>query len=69
MKKGVSERLKKELAKEHACFVLITCGKPSEEGNMQVELSYEGDVALAAYLVQGAQSYLDEQQEEQPKYG
>ncbi len=64
MKKGVSERLMKELAKEHACFVLITCGKPSEEGDMQVELKYEGDLALAAYLIQGAQNYMDEQQDD-----
>lgn len=68
MKKGVSERLMKELAKENACYVLITCRKPTEEGEMQVEFNYEGDVALASYLLQGAQAYMDEQQEENQAY-
>lgn len=48
----------KLLQKEHACYVLITCGNPSSEGKMEVELTYEGDPCLAAYLLESAQGFL-----------
>jgi hypothetical protein len=63
MKEDNQKRVKKNLNKNHACYLLITCDKPSEDGNMQVEMTYEGDVALASYLLQGAQSIIDEQEE------
>jgi hypothetical protein len=47
------------LLQDNACYVLITCGKPSEDGKMQVEMIYEGDVSLAAYLIESAQGLLD----------
>ncbi len=47
------------LSQENACYVLITCGQPSEDGKMQVEMIYEGDVSLAAYLIESAQGLLD----------
>ncbi len=47
-------RMKKRLREQHACYVLITCQEPSSDGEMQVEMSYEGDEALAAYLVESA---------------
>lgn len=56
----VPHHLKKILAKNNACYILITCGKPSKNGDMQVEMSYEGDVFLASYLIENAQSVLDE---------
>jgi hypothetical protein len=61
MKNDVRERIKKALAKDHACYVLITCKKAQADGRMDVELDYEGDEALAAYLIQGAQNYLEEE--------
>jgi hypothetical protein len=39
--------------------VLITCGQPAADGKMQVEMIYEGDVSLAAYLIESAQGVLD----------
>lgn len=48
-------------AKKHVCYVLITCEAPSDDGEMHVEMTYEGDATLAAYLLQGAQSFIDEQ--------
>ncbi len=48
--------IQRALEKEHACYVLITCSNPSEKGEMQVELSYEGDEGLASYLLESAQS-------------
>jgi hypothetical protein len=60
MKRDEEDRIKKTLAKNHACYVLITCGEPTLDGNMEVKMSYEGDVALASYLLQGAQNIIDE---------
>lgn len=60
MKRDVQDRIKKTLAKNHACYVLITCDQPSIGGNMEVQMSYEGDAALASYLLQGAQTIIDE---------
>lgn len=62
MKRDVQKLLKSTLAKKHVCYVLITCDAPSEDGHMQVEMTYEGDATLAAYLLQGAQSFIDEQE-------
>lgn len=50
---------KKELPEEGACYVLITCGEPSQDGKMQVEMTYQGDPLLAAYLVESAQQFID----------
>jgi hypothetical protein len=52
------------LAKKHACYVLITCDSPTVEGKMNVEMSYEGDPALASYLLQGALEYIDDHEQE-----
>ena len=58
-RKDSFQKIKKELSKKNACYVLITCSEPSMEGNMEVELSYEGDESLAAYLVDSAQTIFD----------
>ena len=58
MQKGVGG----PLAKKPICYVLITCDAPSEDGNMNVQMSYEGDATLAAFLLQGAQWFMDEQE-------
>lgn len=59
MKNNVHEEVRKKLSDQTACYVLITCGEPSESGEMNVELSYDGDPVLAEYLIQGAQNYFD----------
>ncbi|BBI17234.1 hypothetical protein DB42_CE00160 [Neochlamydia sp. EPS4] len=64
MKSNKQKQLYDTLAKNHACYVLITCDKPVEDGNMQVQMTYEGDASLVAYLLQGAQSFIDEKEEE-----
>ncbi len=45
--------------KKASCYVLITCGEPNAEGKMDVEMTYEGEPVLAAYLLENAQSILD----------
>ncbi len=62
MENEAHKRIKKLLAKDYAGFVLITCKTPSAKGQMEVEMSYEGDPVLASYLLEGAQGYLDEEE-------
>jgi len=59
------KEIKESLGKSHACYVLITCEEPTEDGDMQVQMTYEGDANLASYLLQGAQSLIDDQVEAQ----
>ncbi len=66
MKENSRKHLQEALDKNPSCYVLITCGQPSEDGQMQVEMTYHGDAALASYLLQGAQLFID--QDEQDTY-
>lgn len=54
------DRIKEELGQQHECYVLITCSSPSNKGEMQVEMSYQGDTGLAAFLVDNASQIFDE---------
>lgn len=65
MKSKVDKEIRDKLAKRHACYVLITCDTPSKDGHMNVEMTYEGDPVLAAYLLEGAQSRFTEIEVEQ----
>jgi hypothetical protein len=58
--KDSDKSIKARLAKSHTCYVLLTCDGPEEDGQMQVEMSYEGDPVLASYLLQGAQTIIDD---------
>jgi len=53
------DNIKKNLKKNNACYVLITCSEPSKDGKMDVELNYSGDDNLASYLVDGAQDVFE----------
>ena len=57
------KRIKEKLGKNNVCYVLITCAEPADNGDMEVEMTYEGDAALACYLLQGAQNLIEEQEE------
>lgn len=63
MRRDKEQRIKETLAKNHDCYVLITCDGPTEQGQMQIEMTYEGDATVASYMLQGAQSYMNEQEE------
>lgn len=65
MSKNSRKHLQEVLTKDLACYVLITCGQPSEDGQMQVEMTYQGDAALAAYLLQGAQLCMSSEEEQE----
>lgn len=60
MTHDTEENIKKTLAKNHACYVLITCDEPTIDGEMNVKLSYEGPSDLASYLLHGAQTIMEE---------
>lgn len=57
------KHLKKVLDQDPSCYILITCSQLSEEGEMQVEMTYQGDSLLATYLLQEAQSFFDLEEE------
>ncbi len=59
MKRGVDKAIKDRLAKNHLCFVLLTCNS-KQDGNIEAELTYDGDPVLASYMLQNAQSIIDE---------
>lgn len=48
-----------ETSDKEICYVLIKCKQPNEKGDMQVEMTYEGDPILASYLIETAQGMID----------
>lgn len=61
MNRNVHKLIGQKLSKSSVCYVLITCEEAAADGNMQVEMTYEGDATLASYLLHGAQIAIDEQ--------
>ena len=59
METDVHEDYKELLVGKYAGYVLITCDSSDMKGEMQVQMSYEGDPDLIAYLLQGAKSFVD----------
>jgi len=59
VKKVTKKEVTDYLQDHHNCYVLITCSSPSKKGEMKVEMSYEGDQDLAAYLLQSAQFQIE----------
>lgn len=56
----MNEHITETLSENHPCYVLITCGKPKLNGQIEVEMTFGGDPVLAAYLVQSASSIMEE---------
>lgn len=65
MNRNVHKLIGQKLSKSCVSYVLITCEEANADGDMQVEMTYEGDAALASYLLQGAQNAIDEQEDEE----
>lgn len=57
--KGLRVSKQKILKEDQACCIVITCGQPSADGKMSVEMTYEGDPLLASYLLENAQGFID----------
>ena len=60
-KKEIQTILKRRKKGKTICYVLITCSEPTEEGTVEVEMQYDGDRTLAAYLIKSAQGVLEEE--------
>ncbi len=59
-----AKHVKKKVQKEdRACYIEITCGQPSEDGKLVVEMTYEGDPNLASYLLKSAQSFIEQDED------
>jgi len=62
-KKSSSEysmkKIKKILSDNNACYVLLTCSDPTNDGKMEAEMSYNGDETLASYLIENAKEILN----------
>lgn len=54
------QRIQKPSKPDCACYVLISCSEPNLEGKMEVEMHYEGDEALAAFLIDNAAQVFDD---------
>jgi hypothetical protein len=59
----VPKDIKNFLSEQNACYILITCKEPSENGEMKVAMTYEGDKTLAQYLIESAQGFIDHDEE------
>jgi hypothetical protein len=62
------KKIKHVLCDKTACYVLLTCSHPNEEGKMMVEVTYEGDEAVASYLVDNAKEILDQNSKHHNEY-
>ncbi|MCH9610507.1 MAG: hypothetical protein S4CHLAM81_01510 [Chlamydiales bacterium] len=49
-------------SEEKACKIFISCDQPSADGKMSVEMTYEGDPSLASYLLERAQSFIENEE-------
>ena len=57
-RKNLLKKIKDDLSKNNSCYVLLTCSNPTKTGEMLVEICYEGDETLTAYLIDNAKNIL-----------
>lgn len=55
----VLEQIKSSLKEKYACYVLITCSDPTPDGQMTVDMNFEGDEDLAGLLVNNTAQIFD----------
>lgn len=55
----VHEKVKKLLSNNHVGYVLVTAKKSAIHDQLEVDMSYEGEAALASFLLVGAQKAID----------
>ncbi len=66
---GDLEQIKKILKEKYSCYVLITCSSPKTNGEMAVEMHFEGDEDLAGLLVQQTAQVFEVKQPQQRRKG
>lgn len=52
-------RAKKELGEKCVCCILISCSETANDREMQVEMHFDGDESLAAFLLESANQVFD----------
>ena len=62
------EKIRESLSENNACYVLLTCDAPARDGKMNVEMFFDGDETLAAFLVENARQVFDNQIELQKSH-
>ncbi len=62
MNEHIPKEWQDELNKKNEAYILITCDSESQNGEMNVQMSYEGDPVLVSYLLQGAQEIVDQEE-------
>lgn len=53
-------RAKKALGEKCVCCILISCSETTNDREMQVEMHFDGDESLAAFLLESANQVFDE---------
>jgi hypothetical protein len=59
-KKDVKSILRRKKRGKILCYVLITCEKPKDDGTIEMEIDYDGQRWLAAYMLKNARSVFGE---------
>ena len=61
VKGEIPEKVKRTFSRKKICYVLISCEEPNSKGEMEVEMTFDGDKYLAGYLTESAKQMLEEQ--------
>jgi hypothetical protein len=60
VKGEVPDKIKRAFLRKKICYVLISCEEPNSKGEMEVEMTFDGDLYLAGYLTESAKQMLEE---------
>lgn len=67
IKQDIHEDMRKNLEENNTCYVLITCEPPTDDGEMEVKMTYGGEPIVAEYLIQGALDHFYENHQDEEK--
>jgi|GEM_PF-5827627 len=55
----VPEKVHKVFRRKTIAYILISCGEANNKGEMEVEMTYEGDKYLVSYMLENARELMD----------
>ena len=58
-KGSIPDRVNRAFFRRNICYVLLTCGEPNQNGEMDVEMTYEGDPYLVSYMIENAREMIE----------
>lgn len=56
---NIPEKVHKVFRRKNIAYVLITCGEVNKKGEMEVEMTYEGDKYLVSYMLENARELME----------